>query len=272
MQLTTAAAAVVLLFVAPAAFVRSAMPQPLETVCVMDSVIGCYVDSFRRTFPIAISDGSGMPFASNMTLETCAFLCHKSDQKGAPFTAAAVEAGNQCFCANAESLVTAEPNRTNLSDCTELLHTANGREGAPTAGGLATPCIGNSFQMCGGAWRLLAYNFICHPYTPGSQPWQNYSLSANARVQDLVKRLSPPQLVAQLYMNGADIYGRDFQLPRYIPTQECLAGYDGGHIFLAPAVSTTASSAFPQVRCCHRDLLLVSAFVCASVICDLLCV
>ena len=78
------------------------------------------------------------------------------------------------------------------------------------------------------------------------QPWQDHKLPAATRVKDLVKRMSPPQLVAQLYMNGADIYGVDFQLPRYIPTQECLAGYDGGEIFLAPAVSTTPSSAFPQ--------------------------
>ena len=59
-------------------------------------------------------------------------------------------------------------------------------------------------------------------------------------------RLSPPQLVAQLIQNGADIYGKDFQLPRYIVTQECLAGFDGGNIFLAPPVNQTPSSGFLQ--------------------------
>jgi hypothetical protein len=35
-------------------------------------------------------------------------------------------------------------------------------------------------------------------------------------------------------------------MPRYIVSQECLAGFDGGSIFIAPPVATTASSAFPQ--------------------------
>ena len=118
--------------------------------------------------------------------------------------------------------------------------------GTDKSGGLAVPCVGNPFQMCGGAWRLFAFNFTCHAYSPGSQPWQDHTLSPDARVADLVARLSPPQLVAQLYMNGADIYGPNIQLPRYIPTQECLAGMDGGRIFLAPPVNATPSSAFPQ--------------------------
>jgi hypothetical protein len=100
--------------------------------------------------------------------------------------------------------------------------------------------------MCGGAWRLLAFNFTCHPYSTHGHPWQDHSLPAVARVADLIKRLSPPQLIAQLYMNGADVYGVDVQLPRYIPTQECLAGMDGGSIFLALEVKTMATSAFPQ--------------------------
>eukprot|EP01051_Picozoa_sp_SAG22_P009200 SAG22_NODE_750_length_7481_cov_19.618667_1_plen_685_part_00 len=230
-----------LLVAAAVPAVYAALPAPLDTVCVMDAPLGCYADSFRRTFPVGVSTGPDEPFSGNMTHETCAYLCHKSTRPGAPFSAAAVETGGQCFCVSAASLATAEPNRTSMDDCAKLP-----APGGAAGGGLAVPCAGNAFQMCGGKWRLLAYNFSCHPYKPGSQPWQDHSLPAPARVADLIKRLSPPQLVAQLYMNGADIYGVDVQLPRYIPTQECLTGVDGGSIFLAPAVKQMATSAFPQ--------------------------
>ena len=235
---------VALLFAAvPAAY--ASLAPPLDTVCVMDVPLGCYADSFRRTFPVGVSTGGGQPFAANMTLETCAYLCHKSTQPGAPFRAAAVESGNQCFCVSAASLRAAEPNRTSLDDCTKL-PAAPDRDGGEAAAGLAVPCVGNAFQMCGGAWRLLAYNFTCRSYAVRGHPWQDHSLAAKTRVADLVKRLSPPQLIAQLYMNGADVYAFDVQLPRYIPTQECLAGMDGGSIFLAPEVKIMATSAFPQ--------------------------
>ena len=220
----------------------AALPPPLHTVCVAGAPVGCFADAFARTFPVAVSEGcptaagcAGQPFSANMTLETCGYLCHKSTKPGAPFTAAAVEAGNQCFCANAAMLRRAAPNATKAGDCASL----------PPAG-LGVPCLGNPLQLCGGAWRLLAYNFTCHPYVATSLPWQDHKLPAEARVDDLVGRLSAPQLVAQLLQNGADIYGKDFQLPRYIVTQECLAGFDGGNIFLAPAVNQTPSSAFPQ--------------------------
>lgn len=216
----------------------AALPRPLDTVCVMDAPQGCFADSFARTFKVAASAGAGQPFTGNMTLETCAYLCHKSTAPGAPFSTAAVEVGNQCFCANDAMLQQAEPNRTKLSDCTSLP--------PPVGSGLGVPCVGNSLQLCGGKWRLLAYNFTCHHYAATSQPWQDHRRPAAERVDDLVARLSPPQLVAQLIQNGADIYGKDFQLPRYIVTQECLAGFDGGPIFLAPPINQTNSSGFPQ--------------------------
>ena len=235
-------AALIGLLLLVGAIVRAALPPPLDTVCVMDVPQGCYADSFRRTFPVAVSDGVGMPFANNMTLETCAYLCHKSSLPGAPFGAAAVESGSQCFCVSTAALAAAEPNRTSMQDCTTLPT----RDQTESPGGLAVPCVGNPFQMCGGAWRLFAFNFTCQAYSHGGQKWQNHTLSPDARVADLVARLSPPQLIAQLYMNGADIYGPNLQLPRYIPTQECLAGMDGGSIFLAPKINATPSSAFPQ--------------------------
>ena len=144
--------------------VSAALPSPLDTVCEMDAPLGCFADSFERTFKVAASTGAGQPFFANMTLETCAYLCHKSTEPGAPFTVAAVETGNQCFCATAAMLRQAEPNRTKLGDCTSLP--------PPTGNGLGTACLGNSLQLCGGTWRarLLAYNFTCHPYTAGSQP------------------------------------------------------------------------------------------------------
>ena len=178
----------------------AAQPAPLDTVCVMDAPLGCFADSFRRTFPVSVSPPTGQPnspkwlFAGNMTLETCAYLCHKSTLPGSPFSAAVVETGNQCFCANAASLAAAEPNRTTMEDCTSLPV-----QSAAAARGLAVPCVGNAFQMCGGKWRMLAYNYTCHPYTPRGQPWQDHTLPAAARVGDLVKRLSPTQLATQLY-------------------------------------------------------------------------
>lgn len=215
---------------------RGSLPAPLETVCVLDAALGCFADSWVRTFPVVASSSPGQPFHSNMTLETCAYLCHVSTQPGSPFSAAALETGNQCYCADTAALHRAAANRTSMTDCSD----------PPASGGLGVPCAGNPFQMCGGAWRLLAYNYTCHAYRPDRLPWQDHTLPPRQRVADLVKRLSPAQLAAQLYMNGADIYGENFQLPRYIPTQECLAGMDGGSIFLAPPVATTASSAFPQ--------------------------
>jgi hypothetical protein len=193
----------------------AALPPPLDTVCVMDTSLGCFADSWQRTFKVAMSDGAGQPFSTNMTLETCGYLCHRSTKPGAPFTAAAVEAGSQCFCANAAMLQSAQPNRTKSVDCASLP--------PPSGTGLGVPCLGNPLQMCGGAWRLLAYSFTCHPYVAASLPWQDHKLPAAARADDLVGRLSPPQLVAQLLQNGADLYGKDFQLPRYIVTQVLFA-------------------------------------------------
>ena len=41
----------------------------------------------------------------------------------------------------------------------------------------------------------------------------------------------PPQ-------NGADVYAPGVQLPHSIVSQECLAGFDGGGIYLAPPIPT----------------------------------
>jgi hypothetical protein len=71
-------------------------------------------------------------------------------------------------------------------------------------------------------------------------------LPAAARVDDLVARLSPTGLVGQMLQNGIDYYGAGIQLPRYIVSQECLAGFDGGDIYIAPPVPHTPSSGFPQ--------------------------
>jgi beta-glucosidase len=77
-------------------------------------------------------------------------------------------------------------------------------------------------------------------------PWQNASLPAAARVEDLVARLSPTGLVGQMLQNGIDYYSEEVQLPRYLVSQECLAGFDGGDIYIAPPVPNVASSGFPQ--------------------------
>jgi beta-glucosidase-like glycosyl hydrolase len=201
------------------------LPPPLPLICEPTVIHGCYNDSWTRTFPhMASNGGPDDPFGGNATLETCAYLCATSSP---PYAVAAIENGGQCFCASAEDLARAAPNRTADAECN-------------------APCNGNALATCGGAWRAWAYDFACAKYSPSAMPWQNWSLPHAARVADLVGRLSPVGLVGQLLQNGIDYYSAGVQLPRYIVSQECLAGFDGGGIFLAPPVPTLASSGFPQ--------------------------
>ena len=215
----------VVLFLSNIDFVSSLLPPPLPLICLPTLPQGCYNDSFTRTFPHQMNNGPGDPFYDNSTLETCAYLCQTS--KDGPFPYAAVENGGQCFCANDNDLARAQANRTADDECN-------------------SPCNGFPLSTCGGQWRLQAYSFTCEPYVPGSSPWQNSSLPITDRVADLMARLSPLQLIAQLTQNGADVYAKGVQLPRYIVSQECLAGFDGGDIYIAPPVPHTASSGFPQ--------------------------
>ena len=203
---------------------RAAVPPPLPLLCLPTTHHGCFNDSAAsRTFPFMASNGGQSdPFGANATLETCAYLCARA---GPAFTAAAVENGAQCFCTDAAGLARAAPLARPDADC-------------------AVPCRGNSLVACGGEWRLSAYDFSCAPYTPGA--WADTALPAAARVDDLVARLDAAGLVAQLLQNGADVYAPGAQLPRYLVSQECLAGFDGGNIYLAPPVPALASSGFPQ--------------------------
>jgi hypothetical protein len=204
---------------------RALLPPPLPLVCEPTLFHGCYNDSWTRVFPHMVSNGGPTdPFGSNATLETCAYLCATSSPT---YTAAAIENGAQCFCATPQDLARAAPNLTSASLC-------------------STPCAGNVLTSCGGQWKALAYDYACTPYTPSAMPWLNASLPFTARVDDLVARLSPTALVGQLLQNGIDVYGAGLQLPRYIVSQECLAGFDGGDIYIAPEVLHTPSSGFPQ--------------------------
>ena len=210
----------------------AALPPPLPLVCTPTLPFsGCFNDSFSRTFPhMASNGGPADPFGSNATLETCAYLCATANP---PFPFAAIENGAQCFCTNSAGVADAEARglRRPDGDCA------------------ATPCRGNPLAGCGGEWRALAYAFTCAPYAPGAMPWLDPAQPAPARVADLVGRLTaagPAALVAQLTQNGADVYHGGLQLPRYIVSQECLAGFDGGDIYIAPPVPTTPSSGFPQ--------------------------
>ena len=166
--------------------------------------------------------GPADPFGLNATLETCAYLCALDSSA---WTAAAIENGAQCFCTDATGIAKAAPLRRPLSEC-------------------RTSCNGNGLTSCGGEWRATAYDFSCEQYVPGA--WTNASLSAESRVDDLLSRLDAIGITAQLTQNGADIYAPGAQLPRYIVSQECLAGFDGGGIYLAPPIPTTPSSGFPQ--------------------------
>ena len=201
--------------------VLGSLPEPLSDLClVAGPPIGCYNDSLTRTFSFAASTQPGDPFHTNMTQETCGFLCYAARL---PF--AALEVGDQCFCTDAAGLAKAEPLRRPTAECT-------------------SPCVGNPLQTCGGAWRLLVVNYTCAPYVAGA--WRDYTQPVSARVDDLISRLDAAQLIAQLTQNGADIYAPGAQLPRYIVSQECLAGFDGGDIYIAPPVAYTSSSGFPQ--------------------------
>lgn len=216
----------VLLLVLALPFLAHSLPAPLPLICAPTVKHGCYNDSFTRTFPVMVSNGGPLdPFGTNATLETCAYLCATNTP---PYPAAAIENGGQCFCTDAAGVAKAAPNKTAASEC-------------------STPCNGNGLTQCGGKWRVYAYDFTCTPYTPSpSMPWLNVSLPLLERVNDLVSRMDPLSMVGQLLQNGVDIYTPTLQLPRYIVSQECLAGYDGGDIYIAPPVPKTASSGFPQ--------------------------
>ena len=201
------------------------LPPPLPLVCTRSAARGCFNDSFTRTFPFMASNGGAAdPFGLNATLEKCAFLFATASP---PWPVAAIENGAQCFCTDAAGLARAQPNRTRDADC-------------------SAPCSGNPLQQCGGPWRAQAYAFECAPYEPAALPWLNWSLPFEARADDLVARLDAPGAIAQLLQNGADVYLPGLQLPRYLVSQECLAGFDGGDIYLAPPQPRTASSGFPQ--------------------------
>ena len=204
----------------------AALPAPLPLVCVATVARGCYNDSFTRTFPVQRNNGPGDAFYDNGTLETCAYLCATAPAPG-PYPVAAIEEGGQCFCGTATDLARAQANRTADAEC-------------------STPCNGFPLVSCGGQWRVQAFEYECAPYVPGAAAWLNASLPTAARVDDLVARLGDLQLIAQLTQNGGDVYAPGLQLPRYIVSQECLAGFDGGDIYIAPPVPHTASSGFPQ--------------------------
>ena len=218
-----AGATLALLAALSATSVRAALPAPLPLLCVPTSQRGCYNDSWSRTFPhMASNGGPGDAFGLNATLETCAYLCHSNSTS---WTVAAIENGAQCFCSDAAGVARAEPLARPSSECD-------------------VPCAGNSLVTCGGTWRVQAYEFSCAPYVAGA--WADASQPVSARVDDLVARLDVTQLTAQLTQNGADVYAPGAQLPRYIVSQECLAGFDGGDIYIAPPVPSLPSSGFPQ--------------------------
>lgn len=194
----------------------------LPQTCNAGPLQGCYADAWNRTIPVNPLTGS-----TNLTLETCAYACA---QLSLPL--AATEAGSQCYCAATVANISAYARP--LEEC------------------MAAPCAGNPFQRCGGAWRVGVYNYSCSSYNPAGAAWLDPTQPVQSRVEDLIARLSDPStpitaLIAQLTQNGADVYAPLVQLPRYIVSQECLAGYDAGPIYIAPPVpQLNSSSAFPQ--------------------------
>ena len=143
---------------------------------------------------LSARSGPGDPFYNNATLETCAYLCYRHTPS---YPVAAIENGGQCYCTDSAGVAAAQPKKRPDSEC-------------------STPCNGFPLVSCGGTWRLQAYSFKCEPYTPTDAPWTNTSMSISDRIDDLLARLSPPQLVAQLTQNGADVYAPGLQLPRWV--------------------------------------------------------
>lgn len=208
--------------------INALLPSPIPFSCFSNTVLGCYEDYVpNRTFPIAMTIEPTDPYGINQTIETCAYLCYR-----AGFPLAGVEVGNQCFCADQVANVTQY--QRDINEC---------------LGSTASPCVGNVFETCGNSFRVQVYNYTCLPYhaNPSNSVWLNTSYSIEERVQDVISKLSVPGLIAQLTQNGADIYSPMIQLPRYIVSQECLAGYDPGPIYIAPDIPVVNhSSSFPQ--------------------------
>jgi hypothetical protein len=137
--------------------------------------VKCYVDTDKRIL-------GGPTYEGMLTQEYCAQVC--SDAK---MPLAGVENGEQCMCGKAVD--GAAPAKD--SDC-------------------GTKCSGNNKEACGGEWRIGVFDVSCsgdpvpQPASPprlnnpcaesssaqSKQPWCNAELPIDARVKDMISRLS----------------------------------------------------------------------------------
>eukprot|EP01062_Namystynia_karyoxenos_P013270 TRINITY_DN1478_c0_g1_i1.p1 TRINITY_DN1478_c0_g1~~TRINITY_DN1478_c0_g1_i1.p1 ORF type:complete len:869 (+),score=260.55 TRINITY_DN1478_c0_g1_i1:64-2607(+) len=160
-----------------AALLLAAAGAAGQITCEVSSYLGCYTDTVDKRDLIV-----GPLSLSGLTQESCAAECARGGS-----AISGVEFGVQCFCGDA--LVAGS--KVDDAQCAKM------------------KCPGNASQSCGDADRLLAYRAKCtgtplpnyHGCTdPKAKalPYCDTSLPIEARVDDLVSRLSLSERVAAI--------------------------------------------------------------------------
>ena len=166
---------------------------PLAGCTVAPANVTCYVDTSDRILePDQVASGDAI------SLEYCAQLCR---QRGKALAGA--ENGNECYCGDA---LKGTPQKAD-GDC-------------------KTTCNGAVKEQCGGNWRISVYPVTCSgdpeprpKQTPelinpacndkaskfASQPWCDHTLPLDARVADMVSRLTLDEKICLQGTGGCPI-------------------------------------------------------------------
>eukprot|EP00911_Craspedida_sp_UC1_P002269 UC1_evm1s1722 len=174
--------------------------------CSVTTTKGCYVDSANaRVLPYQ-AHFCGHPNEDAMTREKCAELCCAAGYNNAT-DLVGVEYGCQCYCGHAPLPANATKAPTGSTAC-------------------SMPCSGNHSQTCGGSDAIDIFTSKCSnpsqcvgppappppppPPPPGPEfhgcntpnatvlPYCDMSLSYQARVADLIQRMSTDEKIAML--------------------------------------------------------------------------
>ena len=155
-----------------------------------------------------------------VTLVACAVVCWELN-----LTVAGVEDASECYCGTGV-----------VAKATKL----------PT--GCQQRCTGGH-EKCGGFFELGAFAVDCSgpkptpPSPPTPAPFNNASMDLDARLDDLLARLTRPELIAQLGGPGiGDIDRPGLRLQGASYGRECLSGVDG----ISVGANHTGTSAFPN--------------------------
>ena len=201
--------------------------QVLAGCTVAPANVTCYVDTGDRIL------GNGNVAGSDaISLEYCAQICRTKGN-----ALAGAENGNECYCG--DSL-----------------------KGTPqeAKGDCKTGCNGASKEQCGGNWRISVYPVNCSgdpeprpKQTPelinpcldktskfASQPWCDHTLPLDARVADMVSRLTLDEKICLQGTGGCNI--DSLGLPPYNWWSEASSGVASGRD------TQTTKFAFPIVR------------------------